>query len=100
MINFRTLALLNALSAANDDRGSVGLPGIVQQFTGRPEIGIPCLIPNFCWLSSRIFFDLLLEAAIKMMTARKMVPQIAALAAIVILSMLEETDDTVLTSRH
>lgn len=41
-----------------------------------------------------------LLAAIKMMTATMIVPQIAALAAIVILSIFDACAVTVLTSRH
>lgn len=41
-----------------------------------------------------------LLAAMNTMTATIMVPQMAALAAIVILSMLEVCEDTVRTSRH
>lgn len=93
--------MLKALRVANDDNGSPGLAGIpLQQLTGNPAIGIPCFIPIFCWCSSRSFLDRLLEAAMKTITATTMVPQIAALAAIVILSMLEEAEDTVRTSLH
>jgi len=41
-----------------------------------------------------------LLAAMKTITATMMVPQMAALAAIVILSMLEACEATVRTSRH
>lgn len=41
-----------------------------------------------------------LPAAMNIMTATIIVPQIAALAAIVILSMFDVVDDSVRTSRH
>lgn len=98
-----TFELLNAFSVAKDERGPPGLvfgpmPG--QQLIGNPVIGNAVFKPIFCWCNSWSFFERLLDAATNTITAITIVPQIAALAAIVILSILEEAEVTVLTSRH
>lgn len=68
-----------------------------QQLTGNPAIGNGLFC---CECIDCSFLDLLLLAAIKTITATIIVPQIAALAAIVILSIFDVCDETVLTSRH
>lgn len=98
-----TLCVLKAFNVAKDDNGPPGLavgPSPVQQFTGNPAIGIPAFEPIFCCWMSCILRERLLDAAMNTITAMTMVPQIAALAAMVILSMLDVEEATVRTSRH
>jgi len=97
----QSLWVVKALSVASDDSGPPGLgvgPIPVQQVTGNPPTGIPLLVSCCCSVWS--FLDLRRLAATNTMTAMTTVPQIAALAAIVILSMLLDGVVTVRTSRH
>uniref|UniRef100_A0A182Q3W2 Uncharacterized protein n=1 Tax=Anopheles farauti TaxID=69004 RepID=A0A182Q3W2_9DIPT len=115
---------LNAESVASEPSGPLGLGVGPQQLTGRPAIGRAL----FCCDSDCSFFERLLKrilrcrqkrsmdgcggrycdprckpyllAAINTITATMIVPQMAALAAIVILSMLDAGEATVRTSRH
>lgn len=57
-------------------------------------------MPSFCWWSSCSFLERRRDAAMNMITAMTIVPQMAADAAMVILSMLDAADETVRTSRH
>lgn len=102
---------------ASEPRGPLGLGVGAQQFTGRPAIGSGDLREE-CKAWS--FFERRLRtklngccktpliahlithrlAAMKMITAIMMVPQMAALAAIVILSMFDVCAAVVRTSRH
>ena len=94
----QSLWLVNALSVASDDNG----PGLDagQQATGRPPTGSPTLPLPACSASVCSLRDLRRLAATNTITAITTVPHIAALAAIVILSMLLVGDITVRTSLH